>query len=76
MTRLEYSVPKAVSCEMTVTSIRYHMNRIMRCTTRNGQMLLWRLVIRVAQTEHDRLLAELDALNSLKADPATEVPVA
>lgn len=65
----------AATCEVS-GRIRSHLKAVERLDVgRSGRLVLWRLVIRVAQDEYDRELQELESLNSLKADPATEVPV-
>lgn len=67
---------RAASCEMTADRIRYHLKTL---TTRglpaNDRLSLWRSIIRLAQDEYDRELSELESLNSVKADPALEVPI-
>lgn len=61
---------------MTADSIRYHLKVLQDGTTYvPGRLILWRLIIRTAQDEYDRELQELDSLNSVKADPALEVPI-
>lgn len=59
-----------------VERINAHLVRLMRCSTsRTDRMMLWRLIVDAALAAHEQEVQQLNDLNSLKADPATEVEI-
>lgn len=56
--------------------ITRHVDKLRAPSTKRGFRLVhWRSIIRLAQEEYSKELEQLESLNNVKADPATEVPV-
>jgi hypothetical protein len=51
--------------------ITHHVEKLRDPKTKRGfRIVHWRSLIRLAQDEYDRELAQLDSLNAVHADPA------
>jgi hypothetical protein len=65
---------------MMDTPVRRIRWRLVRMATgkcsKNERLVHWRTIARLALDEYERELSQLESLNSVKADPALEVPIA
>jgi hypothetical protein len=59
-----------------VDRIAHHVEKLRDPKTKPGfRVMHWRIIIRIAQDEHDQQLEQLAALNAVHADPALNAAI-